>query len=320
MIFKTQFYEIIKTSARSSNEITWILLKVYVPLSILSSILKQIGFFELISPTLYPIMEIMGLPGKASITLFAGFFGNLYAGIATIPALELTARQVTILGIILGFSHSLIIETGILINLRFASYKIAFFRISLGIFSGIIANIILPHNISGVILNPYLKQSNDINWFNVIMGIITTLIQIWLLVFFLQFLYESLRNFYLAHKLKPTFHKFGSFFGLSAGSIIPWMVGLFFGIIYGSGIMLQFVKKGMINHKDASLLTIFLILAHAIIEDSFLFAIIGGNFWIIFLTRISIAFIILKLLSIGNIYKKLHIIGTITENNFIKIK
>jgi hypothetical protein len=265
-------------------------------------------------------MKLMGLPGRASITILASFFGNVYAGIATIPALELTVREVTILGIIIGFSHSLIIETGILIKLRFATYRIAFFRIALGLFSGIVANALLPEHIGGIVLNPYLKATSEINWMNVFMGIITTIIQIWLLVFVLQLMYDLLRQWAFMHKIKPYIQSTGSFFGLSAGGIVPWLVGLFLGIIYGSGIMLQFAKKGVINHKDASLITVFLVLAHAIVEDSLLFAIVGGNFWIIFLSRTIIAFVLLKILSFGNIYKKLNILGVISEQDFNKYK
>ncbi|MCX7863088.1 MAG: hypothetical protein N2449_08865 [Bacteroidales bacterium] len=310
----------IKTAFVSANEVSWTLIKVYVPLSILATLLKQYGFFDWLSPYMLPVMEAMGLPGKAAVTILASFFGNVYAGIATIPALNLTVREITILGIIIGFSHSLIIETGILIKLRFATYRIALFRILLGLISGIIANLLLPQNIEGIVLNPYLQGTDNIDWFNILMGIVTTIIQIWLLVFLLQFLYDTLRQWSFVQFIKPYICNIGSFFGLSAGGIVPWLVGLFLGIIYGSGIMLQFAKKGVINHKDASLITVFLVLAHAIIEDSLLFAIVGGNFWIIFLSRTIIAFLILKLLSFGQMYKKLHFLGVISEQRFHQYK
>ncbi len=304
-------------SWKASNEVSWSLVKIYVPLSLLTTLLRQVGFFDWLSPYFYPLMNIMGLPGKASITLLAAFLGNVYAGIATIPALALTPREITILGIIIGFSHSLLIETGILMKLRFTSYRIAFFRVFLGISAGILANLLLPHHIEGIVLNPYLQSTNEIVWSDVLMGILTTVVQIWLLIFVLQFLYETLRQSLLVQRTKPTMQSIGSFFGLSVGGIVPWLVGFFLGIIYGSGIMLQFAKKGIVTHKDASLITVFLVLAHAIVEDSLLFAIVGGNFWIIFLSRTIIAFIFLKILSFGNIYKKLSYIGVISEEKFL---
>ncbi len=314
------YKHIFKTSFNSANDVTWILIKVYVPLSLLATFLRQIGFFDWLSPYLEPLMQAIGLPGKASVTILASFFGNVYAGIATIPALSLNVREVTILGIVIGFSHSLIIETGILMKLRFATYRIALFRIVLGIIAGIIANILLPEKIEGIVLNPYLRTTIEINWLNVLMGILTTMLQIWFLVFILQFAYDALRHWAFTHKIKPYVNSIGSFFGLSTGGVVPWLVGFFLGIIYGSGILLQFAKKGSVNHKDAVLITIFLVLAHAIIEDSLLFAIVGGNFWIIFISRTTIAIIILKLLSYGKFYKKLKIIGVIDEEKFLSYK
>jgi hypothetical protein len=305
--------QLIINAAKIALKVSWLLIKVYVPLSLLSAGLRQVGFFDWLSPYLSPFMKFLGLPGKSSISLIAAFLGNVYAGIATIPSLNLSAREITILGIIIGFSHNLLVETGILMKLRFANIRIAFFRITLGLFAGFLANLILPEHVSGVVLNPFFKASATVDWYKVIMGIITTVLQILILVFLIQVLYESLRRWTFAKKIKPLVNKFGSFFGISSGGVVPWLTGFFFGIVYGSGIMFQFVQNGVVKHKDAALITIFLVLAHAIIEDSLLFAIVGGNFWIIILTRVGIAFILLKILSIGNIYKKLFLIGSAGE-------
>lgn len=259
-------------------------------------------------------MVFIGLPGKASIAIIASFLGNVYAGIATIPALNLSAREITILGIIIGFSHNLLVETGILVKLRFANVRIAFFRIFLGIFAGFIANLVLPSEIYGAVLNPFFKTASTIDWYKVFLGIITTIAQIFTLVFLIQLAYELLKRWFYVQKIKPIFHVFGRFFGISGGGVVPWLTGFFFGIVYGSGIMFQFMQNGVVKYKDAALITIFLVLAHAIIEDSLIFAIVGGNFWIIFLTRVLIAFTILKLLSLGTIYKYLYNIRSRRKN------
>ncbi len=311
--------QIIIQAGKVAFKVSWLLIKVYVPLSLLSSLLRQIGFFDWLSPYLSPVMQLMGLPGKASITLIASFLGNVYAGIATIPSLNLSAREITILGIVVGFSHNLLVETGILMKLKFANVRIAFFRIFLALFAGVLANLILPDNIYGVVLNPFFKSSPQVDWYKVVMGMFTTIIQILILVFIIQVAYETLKRWSFMHKVKPAFHAFGRFFGISGGGVVPWLTGFFFGIVYGSGIMFQFVQNGLVKHKDASLITIFLVLAHAIVEDSLVFAIVGGSFWIVLLARIAIAFVILKILSWGNFYLKLNYIGSISEKEFNKL-
>lgn len=308
--------QIIIQAGKVAFKVSWLLIKVYVPLSLFSSFLRQVGFFDWLSPYLSPVMQLMGLPGKASITLVASFLGNVYAGIATIPSLNLSAREITILGIIVGFSHNLLVETGILVKLKFANYRIAFFRIVLGILAGILANILLPKHVNGAILNPFFQSSSTVDWYKVTMGMLTTIIQILILVFVIQVAYETLKRWVFVQKVKPAFRALGRFFGISGGGVVPWLSGFFFGIVYGSGIMFQFVQNGLVRHKDASLITIFLVLAHAIIEDSLIFAIVGGSFWIILIVRVSIAFSILKILSIGEIYLKLSYIGAISKKDF----
>ncbi len=310
---------LIVNAAKSALKVSWLLIKVYIPLSILSAFLRQWGFFEWLSPYLSPFMNFLGLPGKSSVSLIAAFLGNVYAGVATIPSLNLTAREVTILGIIIGFSHNLLVETGILMNLRFANIRIVLFRLVLGLFAGFLANVILPEQFSATVLNPYFKTSETVDWYNVIMGMFTTILQIIALVFLIQLLYELLKRWTFMHKIKSYFHRFGMFFGISSGGVVPWLTGFFFGIVYGAGIMMQFVQNGVVKQKDAALITVFLILAHSIIEDSLIFAFVGGSFWFIFITRVTIAFITLKLLSYGNIYKKLYLIGSGIKEDFTKI-
>jgi hypothetical protein len=52
-----------------------------------------------------------------------------------------------------------------------------------------------------------------------------------------------------------------------------------------------------------------MVLAHAIFEDTLVFVVLGANFWWIFVIRVALAFIVMKLLSIGNTYKKFLWIG-----------
>jgi len=59
--------------------------------------------------------------------------------------------------------------------------------------------------------------------------------------------------------------------GLSENAFVLWIAVSIFGIVYGAGILFRFVEKNELSRKDASLITVFLCLCHAIIEDSLLF-------------------------------------------------
>ena len=118
------------------------------------------------------------------------------------------------------------------------------------------------------------------------------------LIFVLNFLYELGKTLEVSVPIKTKATKSIITHGIITrrnGSMDGW---IYFGIVYGAGILFQFAEKNTLSHKDASLVTVFMVLAHAIVEDSFIFMVVGANFWWIFLTRIILAFVVMKLLSI----------------------
>lgn len=295
--------EVLTSTFKTSFKVAWLLIKIYIPFSIFSGFLKYSGFYDWVSPFLSPFMHLIGLPGNAAITLIAGFLGNVYAAIATIPSLDLTFRQITIIGIIIGFSHNLIVESGILIKLKFAKAQFAIFRLLFGLFAGLIMNFILPESINGAILTPF-SNTATFSWFNSFKSILITCLQFTVIISVLNFLYEILKRWKYSKIVKQKLQKVSSLMGLSHGALVPWLAGFILGIVYGAGILFQFNQNKLLTHKDACLVTVFMVLAHAIIEDTLVFVVIGANFWWIFITRILLAFIVMKLLSINNLYKK----------------
>jgi hypothetical protein len=87
-------------------------------------------------------MFIFGLPGEAALVLVLGNVLNLYAAIGAMASIDFTIKQLTILAVMLSFSHSQIVETAIFKRLRMIGFKIVLFRITLAVISGILLNLI----------------------------------------------------------------------------------------------------------------------------------------------------------------------------------
>lgn len=121
----------------------WLLSKVLVPVYLLITLIRLTPIIDWISLVFKPLMFIFGLPGEAAIVLVLGNTLNLYAALGAIASLTLTVKQITILAVMLAFSHSLIVETAIFNKLNVPVTKIVTFRISLGVLSGVILNLIL---------------------------------------------------------------------------------------------------------------------------------------------------------------------------------
>ena len=113
----------------------------------------------------------------------------------------------------------------------------------------------------------------------------------------LMVLYEFLKQVPLfKHRAKGLDYLLGKF-GLSSRVVVPLFAGLFLGIAYGAGIIIQGVREGSIHKEEIFLLGLFLATCHAVVEDTLIFVIIGGNGWWILGPRIFLALTFTFLLS-----------------------
>lgn len=79
---------------------------------------------------------------------------------------------------------------------------------------------------------------------------------------------------------------------LSRAAALPLLVGLIFGIAYGAGVIIAAAREGELSRRDLQLLSLFLVLNHAIIEDTLLFARIGANGWLLLTARTLMAIVV----------------------------
>ncbi|MBU5676801.1 nucleoside recognition protein [Alkaliphilus sp. MSJ-5] len=128
----------IKTGIRKGIGTTWFLAKTIVPVYIFVTVLNNTPIIDWITTLFEPLMGVFNLPGEAAIVLVVGNILNLYAAIGAIKAIELTATQVTILAIMLSFSHSLLVETAVTRKLGFKVSHALIIRVGLAVISGII--------------------------------------------------------------------------------------------------------------------------------------------------------------------------------------
>ncbi|PLX79924.1 MAG: nucleoside recognition protein [Desulfuromonas sp.] len=67
--------------------------------------------------------------------------------------------------------------------------------------------------------------------------------------------------------------------GLSRQASLPLFTGIFLGIAYGAGIIIQVTQEKKLPPRELLLLALFLATCHAVIEDTLIFVAVGGNGW-----------------------------------------
>ncbi|MGD9887203.1 MAG: nucleoside recognition domain-containing protein [Bacilli bacterium] len=91
--------------------------------------------------------------------------------------------------------------------------------------------------------------------------------------------------------------------GISPQASFPLLVGVITGITYGAGVILLSYKQKEMSKKDVLLVSVFLCLCHAIVEDTLLFAAFGSITWLLIIIKLVVAFIVTMIVNLV-IYKK----------------
>jgi hypothetical protein len=65
--------------------------------------------------------------------------------------------------------------------------------------------------------------------------------------------------------------------GLSDETATPTLIGFLFGLAYGSGVIVRDARKGTLGRRQVFLMSLFLSMVHAIVEDSLVFVAIGAS-------------------------------------------
>ncbi len=135
--------EILYKGFRSGCETTWELAKVIIPTAVLVALFKASGLLNWLAHAFGPYTRFLGLPGDAALVLFSGYFVNLYAAAGTIIALDLSLREITILSVMLGFCHSLLVELPISKKAGSSITYILLLRLGCSLLAGVILGGIL---------------------------------------------------------------------------------------------------------------------------------------------------------------------------------
>lgn len=269
-----------QTAIRSS----WTILKLIVPIYILADVLFYYDVLKHISFIFKPVVSLLGLPQEAALSIVSGLFLNLYAAIAFAAPLGLGAKEWTILAVFLGIAHALLVETEIMKKLGISRSFSIVLRLSVGLFVGYLTSILPVSWFENKGLKemtlPIQNQFQSI--FEVLQNSLYESLSLSLkiialvtiLIFFLDFI-KSLSF------IQNYSQKVNSGFSIAVGVIL--------GITYGAGILISEYEKGLLGKREVFFIGTYLMICHAIIEDTLLFVIFGANPWVIVTLRVIFA-------------------------------
>lgn len=307
---KERLVKCVKEVLPSTTKTCIWLLKITIGVSVLILFMRYFKILPWLSATLGPLFNHFGLPGEAALAYVSGYFVNMYAMLAIAGSMDLTARAITILGVMSLCSHNMITETAVQGKTGANPVRVVITRTLAGFVLAFVLNLILPLSQSDIAMlggavgeseaavasiteapaavQPLLKEL-AVEW---CYSTLSILVKMTLLIYSLAILQRILSEFgvirWVSKFLKPLL----LLFGLPARCSFLWIVANILGIAYGGAVMMEEVRAGKLSLRDIKLVNQHIGISHSNLEDLTLVASIGGIWWVMLLSRWAGSFIL----------------------------
>jgi spore maturation protein SpmB len=278
------------------------MMKIIIPISFVTALLAWSGWIEKLDLLIEPAMGLLNLPSMAAVPLLVGMLTGIYGGIAAMAVLPLSSEQMTIVAIFLLISHNLVQEGIIQGNSGINPLKATLFRLGASVITVLIVAQCM--DVTGTVAiasegafqgasQPFSAMLQEwgstililvIKIFFIIMGILTAL--------------EIFKNLGwitpVVNFLSPLLKVMG--LGRTVG--ILWITAVVFGLSYGGAVIVEEAREEQLTKRDLETLHLSIGINHSMIEDPVLFLSLGvGAFWL-WVPRLVMALVAVRLLTL----------------------
>ncbi len=281
---------------------SWALIRITVPVIIITKVLEELGLITTLSMLLEPVMNFIGLPGELGLVWATSMLTSLYGGIAVFatlaPGLDLSVAQITVLGSAMLIAHSLPIELSISKKAGAPLVPIALLRLVGAIVYCFILDLLCTSlNIwqykaellfSAVADNPGLVEWGLQQTRNLLLIILV----IFAILLTMRFLRSAGVLGLIERILAPVLPHFGM--GTDAAPIT--VVGMIMGIGYGGALIIRETDNGKMAKNEIFNSMAMMGLCHGLVEDTLLMVALGGQLAGILWGRILFSLIVIFIL------------------------
>jgi hypothetical protein len=283
------------------------MLKIVIPVSFLTSTLAWSGFLNKIEFFIEPAMALLNLPALAALPLIVGMLSNIYGAIAAMSVLPFTKEQMTLIAIFLLCAHNLIQEGIIQAKSGMHPVKATLFRLIAAVItvtmvaqfldSGALASVAAEAPIP--ISQPFISMLKGwgvatfylcIKIFVIIMGILTLL--------------EVMKTLGWIHHIVRFLTPLLKLLGLKQNVGILWVTATVFGLAYGGAVIVEEAKEGHLTKDELEELHLSIGINHSMVEDPPLFLSLGLSAFWLWVPRLIVAMIAVRLLSAWYMVRK----------------
>jgi hypothetical protein len=281
---------------------SWELIRITIPVAVLTKILEEFGLIAYLSMVLEPVMGVIGLPGSLGLVWATAMLTNLYGGIAVFaalaPGLLLTGGQITVLCSAMLIAHSLPIELSVSKRAGANIIPIGLLRlIGAVVYAFLLNQICLGFNIwqekATLLFKATAESGNLLQWG---LELLQNQGLIILIIFSIVLCMRIFRVVGLLTLLEKILAPVLPFFGMGRQAAPITVVGMIMGIGYGGALIIRETSTGKMAREEVFNSMALMGLCHGLVEDTLVMAAIGGKFGGILWGRIVFSLIVTYLL------------------------
>lgn len=278
-------------------EIYWILVRIMVPVILLTELLSRLGLIDALAPAFGPVMSLVGLPpelGLAWLTgLLVGMWGAIPILFTLVPVSELSVADVTVFSSLLLIAHALPLEQKIVQKAGPGLIVTMLFRALGGLLYAFILHRLLSATgwLSAPANPAWIPMSTSSDWRDVFSGLLETMLTMLVILLGLQFALDILKRTGILDLLITAMAPLLQLAGIKREAGHLAAVGLFLGISYGGGLLIREARSGAVSPRQVFLTCVFMGFAHSIIEDTLLVVALGADVGGVLIGRLVFAVI-----------------------------
>ncbi len=262
------------------------LLKILIPVSFLTALLVHFKVLYHLDFLLEPLMTLIYLPASAAVVLIIGLFTGIYGTVAALSVMSFSIDHMTLIAIFTLISHNLIQEGLVQANSGISFFMASVFRLVMAFVVTFICGLIM--GISPDMAGAAVMQAGETgvgpmgpmltDW---AMGTGRLCLQILCIIMPLMVVLELAKTFHIIEAVTRIFSPVVTLMGLDRSCAMLWMTASFFGLAYGSAVIVDETKTGSYDKESLTKLHLSIGVNHAMIEDPALFLPLGISvFWL----------------------------------------
>ena len=293
---------------RQTLELGWTLVKIMVPVLLLTKILQDLGVITWIGHALTPVMGLVGLPGDMALVWAAGMLVSPYLSLmmfATLaPSAPLSVAQVTVLGSMILMAHSLLVELRVVQKSGLRISVQLLLRIGGALFYGWLLHVI--YQAGGWLQGPADFLLGDISqpatgWLAWGWEQVKSLAMIFVIIYALMAVMRILERAGIIDLLKRLLSPLLNLLGMGKEAAPITIIGIVLGIVLGGGLVIKEAQSGKMSPREVFFSLALMCLFHSLIEDTAIVLLMGahlsGLLWLRLVYALLIVFLLGRLVN-----------------------